>query len=42
MLDKTQTLPGWGVHILDYSLPEGDLVDDVGAQADAWAKTHAH
>jgi hypothetical protein len=40
LLDKTASRPGWGLHILDYSLPQGDLVADVDAQAQAWAKTH--
>jgi hypothetical protein len=40
LLDKTETLPGWGLHILDFSLAQGDLIDDVAAQSETWVKTH--
>jgi hypothetical protein len=35
---STIQYPGWGLHLLDFSIPQGDLVDLVGAQSDAWVK----
>jgi hypothetical protein len=34
------TPTGWGLHVIDYNLVLEDLVDDVGAEAGAWTKTH--
>lgn len=32
--------PGWGLHPLDISLVQGNMLDMIGAQATAWAKAH--
>ena len=30
--------PGWGLHRLDLSLPQGNILDVVEAETGAWAK----
>ncbi len=35
-LVKSAVRQGWGLHILDYSLPQGDLIDDVVASSATW------
>ncbi len=40
ILSTSASLEGWGDHILDYSLPQGDLIDLVDAQGQAWVKAH--
>ena len=37
-LAKAVLLPGWGLHRLDYSVPQGDLIDDVVASSATWEK----
>ncbi|HWE46092.1 MAG TPA: DUF3089 domain-containing protein [Caulobacteraceae bacterium] len=37
-LAKTSTLPGWGLHALDYNILEGDLIDDVAASSATWMR----
>ncbi|HST36997.1 MAG TPA: DUF3089 domain-containing protein, partial [Allosphingosinicella sp.] len=32
--------PGWGIHLVDMSLTQGDLLRAVAAQRDAWARAH--
>ena len=39
-LIKSRVREGWGLHILDYSLPQGDLIDDVVASSATWSKDH--
>lgn len=39
-LANTSKLPGWGLHALDYSLTQGDLIDDVEASSATWIKLH--
>jgi hypothetical protein len=34
------TLKDWGLHLIDANLFQGNLVDIVGAQSDAWVKAH--
>jgi hypothetical protein len=36
-LDRSQVLPGWGLHKLDVNLVQGDLLDLVDVQSRAWA-----
>ncbi|HEY3813860.1 MAG TPA: DUF3089 domain-containing protein [Caulobacteraceae bacterium] len=38
-LAKTASLDGWGLHILDYNLMQGDLIDDVVASSATWLQT---
>lgn len=35
-LQRAETLPGWGTHIIDVSLVMGDIVELIGRQAEAW------
>jgi hypothetical protein len=35
-MSMQQSLPGWGLHILDVNLALGNLVDLVGAQGKEW------
>jgi hypothetical protein len=37
-LAKAPTLPGWGLHTLDYNILEGDLVDDAAASSATWLR----
>lgn len=37
LLDRSQLVPGWGLHILDVSLVQGNLLDLVQSQGEAWA-----
>lgn len=37
LLDRSQRVPGWGLHLLDVSLVQGDLLDLVQSQGQAWA-----
>jgi hypothetical protein len=36
----TQLVPGWGLHLGDYSYTMGDLLRVVAAQRDAWRRAH--
>jgi hypothetical protein len=36
--DVADFLPGWGLHLLDAGLAQGDLVRLAQKQADAWLK----
>jgi hypothetical protein len=37
---KLSANPGWGLHGLDFSLPQGDLVDLAGREAASWEQQH--
>ena len=37
LLDRSQVAPGWGEHILDVSLVQGNLLDLADSQGKAWA-----
>ena len=37
-LARGATIPGWGLHILDMSLVQGDILDVVDAETAAWSK----
>ena len=37
LLDRSQLAGGWGLHILDVSLVQGNLLDLAESQGKAWA-----
>ncbi len=39
VLTRVAARPGWGLHALDLSLPQGNILDDIDAETAAW-KTH--
>jgi len=40
MLGRYASLPGWGLHLLDVNLVQGNMLDMVAAQSAAWGKAH--
>ena len=38
MLNLSARRPTWGLHPLDISLVQGNMMDDIAAQSAAWAK----
>jgi hypothetical protein len=33
-------LPGWGLHVLDIALTQGNILDDLSAETATWTRTH--
>ena len=40
LLAAVQRRPGWGLHTLDVNLVQGNMLDDVAAEAATWAAAH--
>jgi hypothetical protein len=32
--------PGWGLHVLDIALTQGNILDDLAAESTAWTRSH--
>jgi hypothetical protein len=42
MLQKISAEPKWGLHRLDVSFVQGNILDVIAAQSESWTKRHGH